>query len=281
MKTIDLHTHTVFSDGSMTPEELVLHAKQSGLSAVAVSDHDSVGGVGAALSAGADLGIEVVPAVELSAQSDTETHVLGYFIDYENEAFKKVLRYAEDVRRQRLMETCEMLEKDGFDIRFSEVEHIAGSGILCRAHIAKLMEIKGYSPSPKEAFRQYLNVGCKYYSSTQALTDVECVTAIKQAGGLAFLAHLHLTKKHGDSLLRFIEKLKDAGLDGVEGYYTDYTPEMHKEYTEIAQRYGLLVSGGTDFHGDFKPHISIGRGLGDMEIPYSVLESIKERKYAL
>lgn len=276
-RIIDLHTHTVCSDGSMTPAELVRHARASGLAAVAVSDHDTADGVKEAMAVGADIGIEVVPAIELSAISDTETHILGYFIDPDSEALVKAVDNIRAIRTQRIGETCEMLEKYDIHVTLDEVKAKAGGGILCRAHIAKLMTEKGYSESPKAAFNQWLNVGCPCYSESQALTDTEAVELIRAADGDAYLAHLHLTKKSGDDLEAFVKHLADAGLTGIEGYYTDYTPEMAETYRNLAKKYNLKISGGTDFHGSFKPHISIGRGLGEMTIPYSVLEEMKKR----
>ena len=276
-KYIDLHTHTVCSDGSMTPAELVRHAKQSGLAAVAVSDHDTADGVKEAMETGREVGIEVVPAIELSAISDTETHILGYFIDPDSEALVSAVDNIRAIRTQRIGETCEMLEKYNIHVTLDEVKAKAGGGILCRAHIAKLMTEKGYSTSPKAAFNEWLNVGCPCYSESQALTDTEAVELIRKAGGDAYLAHLHLTKKSGDDLDAFVKHLVEAGLTGIEGYYTDYTPEMAETYRNLAKKYNLKISGGTDFHGSFKPHISIGRGLGEMQIPYSVLEDMKNR----
>ena len=274
---IDLHTHTLCSDGSMTPAELVKHAKTSGLTAVAVSDHDTADGVKEAVETGRHIGIEVIPAIELSAVSDTETHILGYFINPDSPALVKAVDHIRDVRTRRIGETCEMLAEYDIHVTLDEVKAKAGGGILCRAHIAKLMTEKGYSESPKAAFAQWLNVGCPCYSESQALTDEEAVDLIRQAGGDAYLAHLHLTKKSGDELDSFVKRLKNAGLCGIEGWYTDYTPEHEREYRPLAKKYGLNHSGGTDFHGAFKPHIQIGRGLGNLVIPDTVLDEMKMR----
>lgn len=275
---IDLHTHTVCSDGSMSPEELVRHAKNSGLTAVAVSDHDTADGVKEALAAGIKYGIEVVPAIELSAKSDTETHILGYFIDPDSPKLTEAMSYIRQVRTERLGETCEMLQKLGINVTLDEVKAEAKGGILCRAHIAAIMTRKGYSKSPKAAFREWLNVGCPAYSESQALTDTEAIDLIRSAGGDAYLAHLHLTKKPPEELDRFVRHLAENGLTGLEGYYTDYTPEMAEEYRALAAKYGLKISGGTDFHGTFKPHISIGSGTNDMKIPYNILEQMKNNR---
>lgn len=281
MKRIDLHTHTVFSDGSMTPTELIFHAKERGLAAVAVADHDSVDGVKEAALAGERAGIETIPAVELSARSDTETHILGYFLNPDSPALTAALRRIRETRVQRIEETCEMLAKRNIFISLDEVRQKAGNGILCRAHIAVLMTEKGYCSSPRAAFAEWLNVGRPCYSETQALGDTEAIELIRQAGGDAYLAHLHLTKKSGDELERFLRRLIEAGLTGIEGYYTDYTAEMEREYRRLAKKYNLKLSGGTDFHGAFKPHIRIGVGLGNLEIPYSALERMREGRTAL
>ena len=277
-KIIDLHTHSIYSDGSMTPTELVRHAKAEGISAIALSDHDSLSGVAEAVAEGERIGIEVIPAIELSAESDTETHILGYFIDITNEVLLEKLKYVRQVRIEREEEICEKLRGLGFDVTMHEVEEIAETDVLCRAHFAKIMVKKGYCESVKEAFDKYLANGRPAYSGRQALTDEECVELINQAGGKAFVAHLHLTRKPHDELKSFLTRLKAKGLYGVEGYYTDYTPEMQEEYQTLAAELGLAISGGTDFHGAFKPHISIGRGLGELSIPYTVLDNIKEIK---
>ncbi len=277
-KYIDLHTHTTCSDGSMTPEELVRHAADSGLSAVAVSDHDTADGVKEALAAGQKYGIEVVPAIELSAKSNTETHILGYFIDPDSSKLAEAMAYIRDVRTIRLGETCVMLQNLGIDVTLDEVKAEAKGGILCRAHIAAIMTRKGYSESPKAAFQKWLNVGCPAYSESQALTDVEAIDLIRSAGGDAYLAHLHLTKKTPEELELFVKHLTENGLIGLEGYYTDYTPDMAAEYRALAAKYGLKLSGGTDFHGTFKPHISIGSGTNGMKIPYSILEQMKNTR---
>ena len=276
-RRIDLHTHSTMSDGSMTPAELIRHAKDSGLSAVALSDHDTADGVKEAIRTGRDIGIEVIPAIELSAQSDTETHILGYFIDPDSPVLRDAVDEIRRVRTERIGETCLMLADHGIDVTLDEVKAVAGGGILCRAHIARIMTDKGYSSSPKAAFSEWLNVGRPCYSEAQALTDTEAVKLIRDAGGDAYLAHLHLTKKPPDVLDAFVKRLAEEGLCGIEGYYTDYTPEMETEYRALAKKYGLKISGGTDFHGSFKPHIAIGRGTGNLLIPYAVLENMKDR----
>ncbi|MBQ4542879.1 MAG: PHP domain-containing protein [Clostridia bacterium] len=277
MGLIDLHTHSLCSDGAQPPADVVRTAKAAGLSAIALSDHDCVDGVPEAMEEGKKLGIEVVPAVELSAQSDTELHILGYFIDIHNKKLKDAMEYALQVRVERQFESCRKLQEQGFDITIDEVKAEAhGNPVICRAHIAQIMVRKGYAQSVKDAFSKYLSVGCYAYSNREALTGPEAVSLIREAGGIAVAAHLHLIKLPDEQLREYLKTLIPYGLNGVEGYYTDYTPDMEVRYRSMAKELGLVISGGTDYHGANKPHIAIGKGRGELEIPYSVLEGIKE-----
>lgn len=272
---IDLHTHSVCSDGTMTPFELVHHAKASGLSAISLTDHDCVDGVKDALNAGKDIGLEVVPGIEFSVKSATETHILGYYINTEAKALNEVLPEILKVRRKRGEENAENLRKQGFDITYEEAAAMTLGNLVGRAHFAKVMVAKGYVESVKEAFDKYLSSGSAGHSDKQYLTAEDAVRVIKESGGRSFVAHLHLINLSDSDLFDFLKRLKDAGLDGIEGYYTDYTPQMHKKYIEMAKELSLAISGGTDFHANTKPHISIGTGYGNLKIPYSVLEGIK------
>lgn len=278
MRTIDLHTHSLCSDGAQTPADVVRTAKEAGLSAIALSDHDNIDGVQEAMDAGKAMGVEVIPAVELSAQSDTELHILGYFIDIHNKRLQDTMKYALQVRDERQEETCRKLREQGFDITMEEARAEAhGNPVLCRAHFAQIMVRKGYAESVKDAFNRYLSVGCYAYSNRQALTGPEAVSVIREAGGIAVAAHLHLIKMPDEQLREYLKSLIPYGLDGVEGYYTDYTPDMQTRYQAMAKELGLVISGGTDYHGANKPHITIGKGRGNLEIPYSVLDGLRAR----
>ena len=277
MKRIDLHTHSLCSDGAQTPTDVVRTAAEAGLAAIALSDHDCIDGVQEAMDAGKALGVEVIPAVELSAQSDTELHILGYFVDIHNKKLQDMMAYALKVRDERQEEVCRKLNEQGFDITMDELRKEANGKVLCRAHFAQIMVRKGYAESVKDAFNRYLSVGCYAYSNRQALTGPEAVSLIREAGGIAVAAHLHLIKMPDDQLKEYLKSLIPYGLDGVEGYYTDYTPNMEARYRGMAEELGLVISGGTDYHGANKPHISIGKGKGELEIPYSVLEGLRQR----
>ena len=282
MKRIDLHTHSLKSDGAQTPADVVRTAYAAGLSAIALSDHDNIEGVPEAIAEGERLGSEVIPAVELSAQSDTELHILGYFIDIHNKKLNDAMAYALRVRDERQEETCRKLNEQGFAITMDELRQEAhGNPVLCRAHFAQIMVRKGYAASVQDAFSKYLSVGCYAYSNRQALTGPEAVSLIREAGGIAVAAHLHLIKMPDEQLKEYLKELIPYGLEGVEGYYTDYTPDMEQRYRAMAKELGLVISGGTDYHGVNKPHISIGKGRGNLEIPYSVLDGLRERHKAV
>ena len=276
-KYIDLHTHSLKSDGSMTPTEVVAEAKKAGLAAIALSDHDTVDGVREAVEAGKKLGVEVIPAIEFSVQSKTETHILGYFIDIENPDLLKMLKEVVNLRIERNYVTCSRLNELGFDITLEEVRALAPNNFVGRAHFARVLMDKGYISSVKEGFDKYMSVGKYAYCEKQRLTARDAIELIKKCGGISFLAHPHLTKLPDDELKDFLVELKSCGLCGLEGYYTDYTPEMQEKYQSMAKELGLMISGGTDFHAKMKPHISIGTGLGNMKIPYSVIENMKKK----
>lgn len=274
-KLIDLHTHSLCSDGSMTPRELVAHAKREGIAAIALSDHDCVDGLADAMDEGEKLGVEVIPAIEFSVVSDTETHILGYFIDPKTDAIKDAMEKIFAAREYRAKVTLEKLNELGFPITVDEVKRVAGGALLCRAHYARVLMDKGLVPSVKEAFDKYLANGRPAYCGHQAITAEEAIELIHRAGGIAFVAHLHLIRLSDEELYAFLTRLKAAGLDGIEGYYTEYTPQMQEKFQGMARELGLQISGGTDFHAAMKPHIAIGRGTGDLEIPYEVLENLK------
>jgi len=274
-KFIDLHTHSTMSDGSMTPVEVVRHAKAQGLAAIALTDHDSIDGVREAMAEGERIGIEVVPAIEFSVKAKTEMHILGYYIDINNPELLEQLEMIKKVRKQRTAETCQKLNDLGFAVTVEEALAIAPAGIVGRAHFAKLLADKGYTASVKEGFERYLNNGKPAYSSTQFLSRIDAVKLIKEAGGLSFVAHLNQCRFTDDYMIKILAQLEWNGLDGIEGYYTEYTPELQEKYQGMAKLLGLAISGGTDFHAEMKPHIQIGKGLGNLKIPTSVLENIK------
>lgn len=276
MNFIDLHTHSNCSDGSMTPAELVAHAAERGLKAIALSDHDTVAGIDEALEAGKRYGVEVVPAIEFSVQSATETHILGFYIDHKSPVLQDALENINKVRHERTVNTCNKLRALGFDVTMEEALEIAPSGLIGRAHFARLMVEKGYVGSVREGFDKYLANGKPAYDGTQYLTAEAAVKLIDAIGGVSFVAHPHLIRLDDRELRDFLVNLKSFGLCGIEGYYNEYTEEMQNYFQNLAKELGLEISGGTDYHAKMKPHIEIGVGQGSMAVPYSILENIKD-----
>ncbi len=273
---IDLHTHSYCSDGSMSPEELVIHAAERGLTAIALTDHDTVGGVARAMAQGRISGVEVIPGIEFSARSATLTHILGYCINIDAPGVRSILDEVVEKRIERNVMTAKLLQELGFDVTVDEAAAIAPGGFIGRAHYAKLLMDKGYTSSVKDSFDKYLASGKPAYFTNQKLEAKRIIEAIHAAGGVAFLAHPHQMKM-GDKLEAYVEELVSYGLDGIEGYYSEYDEAMQSEYQALAKRFGLMLSGGTDFHGSMKPHISLGTGIGgNVRVPYSLLERIKD-----
>ena len=275
---VDLHTHSLQSDGTLTPAELVREAKKAGLAAVALSDHDTIDGVREAMAEGEKIGIEVIPAVEFSVKSKTTTHIVALYPDIENEEFVDMLEGLRLSRLERNAETARLLQKLGIDVTLEEVMEMAGGKVIGRAHFAKALADKGYTSSVKESFNLYLGNGKPAYSHAFHPTAEAIIKLIRRAGGVSIMAHLNQTNLEDDELRKTLIEFKEYGLDGVEGYYTEYTPEMQEKYQTMAKELGLILSGGSDFHGSIKPHISIGTGTGNLRVPYAVLENIKNLK---
>lgn len=274
-RRIDLHTHSTCSDGTLSPKELVRHAKEKGLEAIALTDHDSVDGIKEAKAEAERIGLEFISGIEFSAAEDTETHIVGLFIDEENEELLKTIERLRGHRRRRMEEICRKLQDLGFGVTIEECIELSGKAFVGRAHIASIMVKKGYCETVAECFDKYIGLGKPAYAEKNELTAAEAVRAIKAAGGLSFLAHLHQTKYNDEQLEKLLIELKAEGLDGIEGYYTEYTPQHIASFRALGEKLSLACSGGSDFHGGMKPHIEIGSGTGALRIPYFVLDNLK------
>ncbi|MBE6673130.1 MAG: PHP domain-containing protein [Ruminococcaceae bacterium] len=269
---IDLHTHSNCSDGSMTPRELIIHAKQSGLAAIALTDHDTTEGIDEALKTGKEVGLCVIPGVEFSTEEVRQVHILGFFIDHRCEALQKAFAIQQAEREENFAQYLVNFEKNGFPMTREEVLAHAPSGHVGRAHYAKVMMDKGYVCSVKDAFDRYLSIGMPLYIKRKVMLPQDAIGLIHEAGGLAFFAHPHQTKLCDEELYRLMCRLKDAGLDGIEGYYPEYNNEMGEKFRSWAKKLDLMLSGGSDFHADMKPHIQIGTGIeGNLYVPDELL----------
>lgn len=273
---IDLHTHSTCSDGTLTPDELVKKAAGIGLAAVALTDHDTIAGLPEAIAAGEKYGIEVITGIEFSVASDTELHMLGLNFSLDCPAINAVIN--KDMVENRIIRNREVLKRlseIGIDITEEEVNCEATSPIIGRSQIARVMVRKGYVSSVREAFDRYLAFGKPAFVPRKSLTPEKAISVIHESGGKAFLAHLNQTNKNDEELYTLLTELKAMGLDGIEGYYTEYDEDMSRRYRKMAADRGLLLSGGSDFHGDNKVNYNLGTGHGNLRIPYSLLKSLK------
>jgi len=275
MKFIDLHTHSTASDGSLSPEELVRHAHDKGLAAIAVTDHDTIDGIGQALQEGQKIDMEVIPGIEISVDFDPEMHILGYFFDSSYMNIENTLEVLRKNREERNPRMVKKLNEMGFDISMDEVMEQAGGRIVARPHIARVMMKKGYVESVSEAFEKYLSAGKPAYIKRKMLSPEEGIKEIIKAGGLPVLAHPIYLELDFKSLDKLLEYLVDKGLKGIEAHYVDNSEEETQNLLKLADKHKLLVTGGSDFHGSFKPNIEIGVGFGNLHVPYELLERMK------
>lgn len=274
-KYIDLHTHSTCSDGSFTPKELIRYADEIGLYAIALTDHDNTDGLSEAENEAKGRDIIFIPGIELSCDYESELHIVGLNIDYKCEAMVKATDKFKEDRKIRNINTIKRLNAAGVDITLEEAFKYCPGDALGRAHIAKVMVDKGYCSTVKEAFKKYLGKGKPGYSNELRISSYEAIDLIKKAGGISILAHCHYLGLEGEDFYNFVLDLKNHGLDGLEGYYTEYTDEQSDFFIKTAKRLGLKISGGTDFHGAMKPTISLGTGFGNLKIPKEILSKLQ------
>lgn len=274
---IDLHLHTTYSDGSLSPGEVLKHAQRANVTALAITDHDTVDGLPDAFEAGASLGIEVIPGIEISSRyGDSELHVLGYFLDWNDAALRHELAELKQTRHTRNPLIIQKLNELGLDMTYDEVKALAGDVSVGRPHIARVLMNKGYVTSAKEAFERYLAEGAAAYVPRE-LPDPSCAIAlIRAAKGVAVLAHPVWLHRTGEGIEKLCDRLKAAGLQGIEAHYSTHRPEQTAEYLSTARRLDLLITGGSDFHGLTKPDIEVGIGRGSLNVPPKLLEPLRK-----
>lgn len=275
-RIVDLHVHSTESDGTLTPEDLVAEAKKVGLAAFALTDHDTCQGVGKAMPLAASAGIELIPGIELSTDyHGKEVHIVGLYIDIENEQLLKKTAEYRKCRSERNALMVEALQKEGLSITMEELVAENPDCVITRANIARFLYEHGQIKSVREAFDRYIGDHCKCYVGRLKVASTDAVRLIKEARGTAILAHPLLYGLSNTNLQKMIDELKPVGLDGLEAIYSTYTTGEEQQMKRLARENGLLISGGSDFHGSNKPDIALGRGRGHLYIPYSVLETIK------
>jgi len=278
MNRIDLHNHSYYSDGSLSPRQLVELAKKRRLKAIALTDHDTVAGVEEALVAGKELGVEVVPGVEMSAQYPPGTmHILGYYLHASHSELLGALKKLQQARAARNPKIIRRLQDLGLEITTTEVVDLS-RGQVGRPHIAKALVNKGYVSSINEAFSRYLKKGAVAYVEKFRFPPEEAIAIIRRAGGIAVLAHpFTLGMEKPDELSQLVRELAAMGLEGIEVFYLDHTEEMEVIYEDVARRLGLVCTGGSDFHGNFRDYSDFGNTILGKDLDYELLRCLKER----
>lgn len=276
MARIDLHLHTRYSDGSLMPAEVVDLAHQAGVTALAITDHDIVDGIPHAMEAATPLGIEIIPGVEVSSCLDgQELHVLGYFFDWQDSTFRDHLAQQRLSRNNRIPQIIERLNALGLELSEDDVRARTGSGSIGRPHVAQALVDKGYVQDTREAFERYLKEGAPAYVPRMLSDTRDVIAWIRNAGGVPVLAHPTWTRCKGESLYRLCACLKEAGLLGLEVFYSTHTRRQTSQFLELAKRLNLLPTGGSDFHGATNPDIQVGRGKGNLKVPDTLLEPLR------
>lgn len=266
----DFHTHSTASDGTLAPAELVLESARRGLSHIALTDHDTVAGLSEALAASHEHGVMVIPGVELSARVERgELHILGYGIDHRDNTLLERLEWLREQRRSRATRMVQQLAEAGITLDPGSLPEVGAGQSIGRPHVARALVASGHASDVQDAFNRYLVEGKPGYIPSARLEPREAIALIRGAGGIAVMAHPF-------SLPGFEQKLpelQDAGLTGMECYYGEYTPEQRHELARIADRLGLMPTGGSDYHG---PAFREGRDLGSVDIPDDAVRRVLE-----
>ncbi len=276
----DLHTHSIRSDGTYTPSELLDYAVEKGISALALTDHDTVEGIGELHSHAESLDKAplLVDGIEISTEyNNKDIHILGLFIDYESPDFAAYLedfRRSRDDRNERM---CEGLRKGlGMDISYEALKAEFPGAIITRAHYGRYMMTHGYIKTIKEAFERYIGEHKPYYVPRERISSADAIDLIHSNKGLAVLAHPTMYSLSNRGIYELIKNLKDSGIDGMETVYTTYTGAETERMNSYAEEFGLLKSGGTDFHGANKPRTDLATGWGELKVPFEYYEKLKE-----
>ena len=280
MKYIDLHVHSTVSDGTFTPTELVDHAVKLGLSAFALTDHDTIRGVAEAKERAAwhtsqGRPIEVYSGVEISAAyKNRDIHILGLFINEHDEILDRILTNFLENRNRRNERMLEKFAEYGIELTMEDLTAGAESSVITRAHFATALMKKGLVSSVQEAFEKYIGDNGPCYIQREFMSPEQAIASIKKAGGVPVLAHPLLYNLPHDELYALVDRLKKAGLKGIEVYYSNNRGQDEVNVKALANHFGLVATGGSDFHGSVKPQIELGIGKGNLKIPYSVLENV-------
>ena len=263
---VDLHVHSTASDGTMKPSELVELAKNIGLRGIAITDHDNTGGCREAMAKGAKLGVRVIPGIEISTKHKGAVHILGYGIDLDSPVLKTATDWELNDRAERNKKICALMQADGLPVYWEDMRSRFGEA-MGRPHFGRRLVELGVAESINDAFARFLNRGEKYYIGRSYLSIDESIRIITGSGGTAVLAHPFQYKLTEAELRELIELCIGCGLTGMECRYSGYTEEQSGYLEKLAEEYGLIRTGGSDFHGANKPHIALGTGTGGLHVP--------------
>ena len=278
MRPVDLHTHSTASDGTYTPAQLIDYAHEKGLAAIALTDHDTTTGLAEAMEAGAKYDdLEVIPGIEFRTDYEgNDIHIVGLYMHFDDPEIQQRLQEFVDSRISRNRKMCRLLTEHGVPMDFDELQAAFPDSVITRAHYAAYMLEKGYIKSRQEAFDRYIGDNCECFVPREKITPAMAVKMVLDAGGVPILAHPILYGMSDGKLRTLVAELKDTGLVGIEAIYTTYTPADERQIRKIAEDYDLLISGGSDFHGENKQDIDLAVGYGKLFVPETVLEGIKK-----
>jgi predicted metal-dependent phosphoesterase TrpH len=278
---IDLHTHTNESDGTLTPIELIEAAVRARLEAIAITDHDTFAGHDQAVDAARAAGLELVCGIELNTRlaigegAHKTVHLLAYFLNAPpTEEFRAWLDELAAGRRERNLRLAERLKGRGIDIELAEVQRL-GRTLTGRPHFARVLVSKGYAATTEQAFRDYLGETAPSFVERDAPDLAAGVEKVARAGGVAVVAHPIRLGARGDQEDRLIARLRETGVAGLEAYHSDHSPQDMERYAALASKYGLKMTGGSDFHGAVKPQISLGVGRSNLDVSYNILKALR------
>ncbi len=282
-KPIDLHVHSTRSDGTYSPTQLVDYAIEKGMAAFALTDHDSVDGLDEAISYADSLRKtnpnvpEIIPGIEFSTEyQGKDIHIVGLYIDYHSDTFQAHIDNFVNSRDLRNEKMCTLLrEGTNMDISYDKLKEAFPNSVITRAHYAKYMLEHGYIKSMKEAFERYIGDNSPYYVPREKVTPTQAIQLILAVGGIPVLAHPTLYGMGSQRLDTLVSELKAAGLIALEAIYSTYSQAEEREMRQLASRHGLVISGGSDFHGDNKPGLDLGVGYGSLYIPYEIRNNLQ------
>ncbi len=277
MRYVDLHIHTTCSDGTKTPAEVVAIAAEQKLSAIAVTDHDTVAGVRAAQAAGAAAGIKVLSGIEISTEyQGREVHLLGYFVNPASESLRPVLDWTVQDRDARNERIVTLLQRDGYQISMEQLRAEHPDTVIGRPHMAEALYQAGQVSSIQDAFDRLLAEGKPYYLPRTYMPFAQAAKVIQAAEGVSVLAHPLQYDYSAEELERLVKTAADCGAVGLEVYYSGYDEAQRNCLKALGDRYGLIYTGGSDYHGTRKPHIQLGTGMGRLRVPETAVEQLEQ-----